>query len=175
MAKVERAGVIVDYSGLERLVKRLENLEKKQIKWGFFNRRYSSDNDNLFVAQVALWQEQGTQKAGGGQHIPPRPFFNTNVLRVTQQSDPDGAKTYRLLDDAVRTVFESRMDTKKLDAVGEHLQQSLRNEIDTWLHPKNADYTIFLKGRDDPLVDSGTMRDSVESKVTHERMRNTNA
>ena len=165
MPKVNRNGVIVDYSGWERLLKRLDVLERKEIRWGIFNKRYGADSRNrgAWVAGIAKANNDGTY---GG---PARPFFETNVDRNAMPSDPLGSKTNTLLKKLVRGTMLHKTSAGDANALGKHLQESLQQEILDFAEPRNADTTIKLKGFNDPLIETGTMYDSVEYRVIQHR------
>lgn len=167
MAKVNRNGVIVDYSGWERLLARLEVLERKEIRWGIFNKRYGADNRNrgAWVAGIAKDNNDGTY---GG---PARPFFDTNVDRNAMPADPLGSRTNTLLKKLVRGTMLHKTSAGDAKALGQHLQESLQQEILDFAEPRNADTTIKRKGFNDPLIESGTMYDSVEYRVVQNRRR----
>lgn len=166
MPKVNRNGVIVDYSGWERLLKRLEVLERKEIRWGIFNKRYGADHRNrgAWVAGVAKANNDGTY---GG---PARPFFDTNVDRNATPADPLGKRTQTLLRNLVAGTMTNKTSTSDAAALGKHLQESLQQEILDFAEPRNADTTIERKGFNDPLIETGTMYDSVEYRVVQSRL-----
>lgn len=169
MAKTTRGGVTVDTTGLDKLLKRLQILERKEIRWGFFsNSRYGPENDNMYVASIAKLQEDGGRGATG-RAIPPRPFFTSQALRVITPSDHVGSKFLTLLGTAVKSTMTGGTDASAYSAVGKHLHDSLQEEIIAWNTPANAPLTIKLKGFDDPLIHTGTMLESVEYKVVQRR------
>lgn len=168
MAKTTRGGVTVDTTNLDRLLKRLTILERKEIRWGFFNTRYGPENDNMYVASIAKLQEDGG-KGDAGNTIPSRPFFTTQALRVIEPSDPVGRKFLNLVTEAVGQVMEGQINTNAFNAVGKHLHDSLQDEIIAWNSPANAPMTIKIKGFNDPLIHTGTMLESVEYKVVQNR------
>ena len=175
MAKTTRGGVTVDTTGLDKLLKRLQILERKEIRWGFFSgSRYGPENDNMYVATIAKLQEDGGV-GGSGRTIPSRPFFTSQALRVITPSDHVGSKFLTLLGTAVRTTLEGATDASTFERVGAHLQDSLKEEILAWNSPPNAAMTIRLKKFDDPLIHTGKMYDSVEYKVVQRRKVDTNA
>lgn len=165
MAKVNRNGVIVDYSGWERLLARLEVLERKEIRWGIFNKRYGADHRNrgAWVAGIAKTNNDGTY---GG---PARPFFDTNVDRNAVPADPLGSRTRHLLRKIVAGTMVNKTSSADTANLGKHLQESLQQEILDFAEPRNADTTIKRKGFNDPLIESGTMYDSVEYRVVQKR------
>ena len=169
MAKTTRGGVTVDTTGLDKLLKRLQILERKEIRWGFFSgSRYGPENDNMYVATIAKLQEDGGRGATG-RVIPPRPFFTTQTLRVITPSDHVGSKFLTLLGAAVKSTMTGGTDASAYSAVGKHLHDSLQEEIIAWNTPANAPMTIKLKGFDDPLIHTGLMLESVEYKIVQRR------
>lgn len=150
-----------DTTGLEKMLKRLQALETKEVQWGFFpESRYTKANDRLPVAEVARRQEQGAPE----YRIPPRPFFSSQVLRIHAIGDPVNVKfTVRLK--GLVTDYMLGFRTKSFQPLREVLQQSLQQEILDWSSPPNAQKTIDNKGFDDPLIHTGKMYDSVKAKL----------
>lgn len=59
-----------------------------------------------------------------------------------------------------------KKDNKKLVSnLAEDIVELYKRIIDKWVAPKNSPYTISQKGRDDPLVDKGYMRDNVTFRL----------
>lgn len=175
MVKTTRGGVTVDTTGLDKLLKRLQILERKEIRWGFFsNSRYGPENDNMYVASIAKLQEDGGIGASG-YSIPSRPFFTSQALRVITPSDHVGGRFLTLLGAAVKSTMTGQTDAAAYIKVGRHLQESLQEEILAWNTPANAQKTIRLKGFDDPLIHTGKMYDSVEYRVVQQRKVETDA
>lgn len=169
MAKTTRGGVTVDTTGLDKLLKRLQILERKEIRWGFFSgSRYGPENDNMYVASIAKLQEDGGV-GGSGRTIPSRPFFTTHALRVITPSDHVGSKFLTLLGAAVKSTMTGGTDASAYAAVGKHLHDSLQEEIIAWSAPENAPMTIKIKRFNDPLIHTGTMLESVEYKIVQRR------
>lgn len=170
MAKTTRGGVTVDTTGLDKLLKRLQILERKEIRWGFFSgSRYGPKNDNMYVATIAKLQEDGRSGSSGINTIPSRPFFTTQALRVITPSDHVGSKFLTLLGTAVKSTMTGGTDASAYNAVGKHLHDSLQEEIIAWNSPANAPMTIKIKGKNDPLIHTGMMLESVEYKIVQRR------
>ena len=141
-----------------------------EIQVGFFSSaRYA---DGTPVASVALWNEFGTRKKDGRQHIPPRPFFR-RALRKSQRG--------------ISAILGDDIDPKKMavdrqtaNKVGAYVQGMIQNEIVTLRTPANARVTIEGgwiksyhgkwirikgKGGTNPLIADGTMRLAVTWQV----------
>lgn len=143
-----------------RMVKAKTNVDAKV---GFFpESRYGPDNDNLSVAQVAQWQEEGTrggQKNGSG--IPARPFMRTSIRGL--RKDKDFSK-------AVIEGFVGLLDNRLTasawaESLGLVAKRSMQDNIVKWATPPNSQRTIDLKGFNDPLVERGKMWESVDVKL----------
>lgn len=105
------------------------------------------------VAQVAFWNEFGTKKT------PPRPFMrNTVASKSPRWGNALGMALRRHNYDAARA----------LDDMGQGIQKQVRESITNWTDPPNSKLTRELKGKNKPLIDSGTMRNAVSYEVTDE-------
>ena len=146
------------------LKRRLKQLATAKVQVGFFSDKvYGPENGSLQVAQVALWQEQGTYSmVTGDARIPERPFMTTTFhqfMRVTK-----GRRLAKAMASGVASVlFSNQMNG--LNAVGDVIKQEMQDQITKWSSPANAPSTVSKKGRNDPLVDTGFMRDCVAFRV----------
>lgn len=104
----------------------------------------------LSVAQVAFWNEFGTETA------PPRPFFRR---MVAEKSKGWGV----LMGAAAKATGYRTQET--LNMVGGVIRDELRQSINTLKDPPLAESTIRRKGSDKPLVESGWMQKSASFEV----------
>ena len=73
--------VIKDTRVWDAMKKNLMKGKDFSIDTGFFDKYYGPENDNLSVAQVAQWQEEGTKGGqGNGSGIPMRPFIRAGFM-----------------------------------------------------------------------------------------------
>ena len=143
--KVQRRGG----KKLQRLLREAGKGGVSGVKVGFFSTaRYENGTP---VAAVAAWNEFGTET------IPERPFFR-NALAESERS--------------VGRILQGGLDTKKMvvgeqlaGRVGAHIQGKIRDSITALKEPPNAPETVRLKGSSDPLLDTGTLRNSVDWEV----------
>lgn len=144
-----------DRRGWEKLKKRLQRFDKRAVDVGFFRKsKYGSENDNLYVAEVAWMNDQGTSV------IPPRPFMTVDFeSHILKQFVKDSKAIFiRLLLD--RNFFYQ----KELDALGEKYKNDLRTII--FDYPgSNSQWWIDQKGFDDPLFHTGEMVESVDYRI----------
>jgi hypothetical protein len=102
------------------------------------------------VVEVALANEFGTDRA------PERPFMRTSAKELAPKMRELGAKL-------LAAVIAGRMTVDQaLDRLGLTAQTAIKKTIDDWEIPPNAPATIAKKGANNPLVDTGQMRNSVQ-------------
>ena len=146
-----------DRKKLDGIISSLNKLDALEVQVGFFNTRYPDSNDNLYVAQVAQWQEEGVP----ANNIPPRPMFRTHLFsKIT-------GGTYKILNRVVLTAVCDKQLTprKAYEDVGEKLVEDLKNIIAEGVPPKNVDWWAAKKGNLPPLTHTGFMKDSVDYRV----------
>lgn len=125
----------------------------KHLDVGWWSSSYGAENNNLPIAQVAKWNNEGTITS------PARPFLSIDFINHCVKYLPSFAVSLNLI-----AQGKSNWDTeyKKL---GARAKEDLQAIIDDYTDPANSPITIAIKGRDDPLVDTGLMRDSVNVRV----------
>lgn len=161
-----------DTSKFDNALKRLETLCKKELQWGFFeNSVYSESHSNkeaagLPVAQVAYWNENGSRLA------PPRPFFTASIVRIVANPDTNEPwKCKQQVCNIIDATIKNGRNVAPLNALGKMLADDLKEKIGTYgldagdENPRNAPAWAARKGHDQPLIESGTMHDSVEYKI----------
>lgn len=136
--------------GMAALIARLEKLAQEEVKVGIFeDSKYGPENDNLPVAQVALWQEQGTATS------PSRPFMSATMSNSeVEDIIKFGMKA------AVAAVAHKSDPDKFLDGIGEGVAGFMQLTAFDW-PGSNSTSTIKSKGFNDPLLHTGKMIDSI--------------
>ena len=128
---------------------------KGLVKVGFQDgMKYPSKSGNpVYVAQVAFWNEYGTQGSAHGGPIPPRPFFRSMIA----------AKSPKWGDNLGRVLAANNYDVKKsLALAGGKIVEQLQDSIKNGGWEKNSARTVAKKGFATPLIDSGVMwRDAI--------------
>lgn len=163
-----------NFSKLEKLAK---NLSKKYyVDIGILGENSKSEEGGLTTAGIGAVQEFGTDKAGRGNKtvIPERSFIRMPL--ETGQEDIEKAlepKIVQLLEDGeIEQIF------KLIGIAGEARIQEAFDTAGFGQWPENSQVTIegskpdkegnqFIKGKgsDSPLIDDGTLRKSITSKV----------
>lgn len=104
------------------------------------------------VAEVAYKQEFGSPS----ENIPSRPFFR-HAITVNQENwSAVIANGFRHYDGDIELAMR---------AAGEVIVDDLRNSVINWSTPPNAQYTVDLKGFNNPLVDTGQLANSFGYEV----------
>ena len=128
----------------------------KSLRVGFFeSARYP---DGTPVAAVMAWQEFGTRRADGSQHIPERPAFRQALKR----GEDDVRQLVRESIDPETMVVS---DTLALE-LGEMVKGHVQRQIVELKKPPNAPATIAAKGSTNPLVDTGKALRSVTHRTS---------
>lgn len=148
--------VTSDFSKLLKLTAKLKELDGTVLEWGFFeDKRYGAENDNLPVAAVALWNEQG-------DNGPARPFFSSSV--------DSNKKEYRgMCKQIVILALSGARWQSALKALGAKAVRDVQESISTWNSPMNSpSWTAFkasVGAPTKPLEYTGVMRDSVDYRI----------
>ena len=140
-----------------------------ELAVGFF--ATAKYQDGTAVTNVAAWNEFGTRRRDGSQHIPERPFFRNAIKDVE-------ADVRQFLKQATP---ETMVVTRKMAAaMGEIVKAAIQKSIRDLDDPPNAPVTIeggmvrtstgkwiYIKGKGskNPLIDIGFMRTSVSYAV----------
>lgn len=130
----------------------MEKLAKgnQVVRCGFFPEAQYPDGTS--VAMVAAIQNYGAP----ARNIPPRPFF-TNMVRRGESEWP------RVLVSAIKARnYDIQL---ALADLGHEMEGELRQSIQQTNSPPLRPATIKRKGHSKPLVDTGTMLNSIVSKV----------
>lgn len=147
-------------------VKRRLTVAKKQVDIGWFNVNYSADNNYLPVAQVAKWNEEGHRNGGmfAGTITPPRPFIRTLFMHgMEAYMNDNAARLCWLVGTGKKTWQEVHEEAGKAGI------QMMKDSIDVKQSPKNSPLTIEIKGFNNPLIESGYMKDTVAFRVKARR------
>lgn len=149
--------ITVDTSGWDKLKKNLLKANQEELNVGFFpESRYDSSNDNLPVAQVAQFMEEGDPV-----RYPPRPFIRAGFL--PRLKTPEYIPIFQ---QAIKSVLDGQSTFRQAYAqLGPIMVRGLQNEIIGWDTPPNSPQTIEAKGFNDPLINTGKMLESVDFKI----------
>lgn len=129
----------------ERTQRLIDELKMTKLYVGFKAGEHFEEN-GIDVAEVALRNEFGDD------NIPSRPF-------MSQTYEKHDSEIIKLTKDAFANNDNAH---DILRAIGEGIAGLMKAEIDSGEFAPNAPSTIARKGSNKPLIDTGTMRDSIE-------------
>ena len=147
----------VDKKVWEAMKKKFRQADSIQLSVGFFEEdRYGPENENLPVAYIARIQDAGLGP-------PARPFMSgaqglTGVVRSAPYK-----KDYQ--EAARRIILNLSSVQQEYAKLGTFLVQDTKEIIEQWSSPPNAALTVELKGFNDPLIETETMKNSVKFKI----------
>lgn len=166
--------IVSDQLMLERLWKRLQDLNQKEIQYGYFEEsRYATDDNrgamNLPVATLAWWHENGLGSNVLGPPVqvnyPARPFFTQSIEKaknIVKEEAP-----------GVFTRIIAGKQEKNMLRIGNRLIETVHDAIDEQNFQALQPKTIADKRREGwpkpekILEESGTLRNSVEAKIVN--------
>jgi hypothetical protein len=163
MAKKQRKTKSVD-KGQKKVLRELNEIKSATIEAGYFEQERSSDS-KLSLADIAIWNEFGTFEAAGGRggaqigHIPPRPFlrpaYDENIVKYQ-------ATAKRLMQQlAGRSIGGLRI----LRTIGAMMVSDIKKKITDIKAPPNTPATIAAKGFNNPLIETGTLRNRADFRI----------
>jgi len=142
----------VDTKKWDKLKKDLQQLDRIKLQLGWFGTHYGSENDNLPHAYVAAINEEGTEK------IPPRPFMRVG-LKQELKTDTKAFATM------IHSVVSGKSVMNAAKTASPAFVAMLKKIMNEWSSPPNAPRTVAEKGFNNPLIDTGELRDSIQVKV----------
>lgn len=138
--------------GWKKALSAIADLKKVGVKTGLQSDA-GVNNDNVSIVEYAAFNEFGTAT------IPARPF-------IASTADDKRVSWSAVMDKMVGEAVLGKVSVKyALEIVGQKMESDIKTKITTLREPKNADSTIALKGSSNPLIDTGTMRNSVRYLV----------
>ena len=141
---------IQEFGGVAEIPEREQEIYRSLNKSGYFNKkgRFVRREKSNFATTHIIPAHTVT--------IPPRPF-----MRDTIANNRDGWG--QMLGDNLKK--KGYNVDEALAVCGEEMTDQMKAEIKALDDPPNARSTIRKKGFDNPLIDTGHMRDSVSSEV----------
>lgn len=147
-----------DLSGLKKLEKNCRTMNKRHIRFGWYEgKKYPTSHPNagISVAQVAYWQEYGI---GGDKPLPSRPYFRQTINKVKRGHY-----------NQIKKVFLTGLHGNNVDTVLKPLSESTvveyKKSVAMQNYKKLSDYTVSLKGHNYQMLDSGVMMDNFKARV----------
>lgn len=152
---------------INKFIASLNKIEKESVDYGYFNGTvHKTEHDKSGITEAGLMTilEFGSESAS----IPPRPVF-TRTGENMQGSDNSKAFRIPLRNFVVQASQNKDNISKVLLDIGNIMRLATQANFGkggSLNLEKNADKTIALKGRDDPLVHTGELRDSMKVQTS---------
>ena len=149
-----KASVKVKDTGYKKFIKQMDKVKGAYVKVGVLDGEYP---DGQTIAQVALWNEFGTETA------PERSFLRSTLTE--KAADLDKWREFFL-----RKVVAGEMTPHDaLSGIGFRLREAFKTKIRSNVPPANAPRTVAAKARDgvapNTLMHTGRLLDSIEFEV----------
>lgn len=130
----------------------LKKLSKMEIRVGFQSGKAKEENGTDLV-EIAAFNELGSS------NVPARPFMKQSFENHEDELQAACSK-------AIKTVSSGGSAEQALNQLGVTCKALVQMEIRDGKFVPNAESTIKKKKSDKPLIDTGTMRQSVQYVVT---------
>lgn len=146
------AKVTMNTKALKSLEKKLIKASHEAVQVGFFDGKLHPSGD-MTIAEVAAVQEYGTRE------VPARPFMTTTVMRDQE--------FLVYLENGLSSIYWGVTPNAKrgLRGAGQVLAESMKASVETWSNPANSLSTVRRKGFNDPLVETGTMKENISWRL----------
>ena len=156
--------------GWEALKRRLPEIEGAHVKVGLpqgvgqeakkVRGEEGEQVSGVTVAMVGWWNEFGTRKKDGRQHVPERSFIRS----THDEQRPKLKKIIRFL--TLQLISGEISIRTGLARLGEFMKAKIQAKIVALDSPPNAPSTVAKKGSDNPLVDIGQMNQSITYEIS---------
>lgn len=151
-----------DSKGLDKLIKQLRAVSDAEVQVGWFEEhRYGEDNENLAMAQVAQWQEEGRRGTATSPPIPERPFMREG-MRTAFKNGANKEDFHKV----IKAVVQGESVLTAMKSITDNLEETMKKVMEAWDDPPNAAMTIAEKGFDDPLIHTRQLINNVTAKVS---------
>lgn len=141
----------------KRFLKELQKLSEKQVRVGLKRgkkgKRHNGTSSQTDLVDIALYNELGTST------IPSRPFL-AQTVQMHEEEIKEMAAT-----EVSQALLGEKDSQQAFEVIGEDVRKKVQNRIDEGQFVPNAPSTIRRKGHDHPLIDTGTMRDSISYTI----------
>lgn len=138
-------------------MKQLRELAELEVRVGYQrgDGAVASGNDGrrADLVDIALWNELGTV------NIPPRPFMRDSVDKHRDDIE-------HFMMEQEKALQEGAAAKGILEMVGLFMKDLIQTEIEQGDFAANAQATIRRKGSNKPLIDTGTLKNSVNYWIT---------
>jgi len=126
-------------------------IDKAVVKTGI--QSDAGENEGVSIAEYAAFNEFGTR------NIDERPFMRKTF-------DDNLANYNKLIERLFKGMLGGKLDAKfAFNTLGQQTEDDMKDTITNGKFTANAQSTIDKKGSSSPLIDTGTMRNSIRYEV----------
>jgi len=146
--------------GLEKVLKHFQSLDDLEIFTGYFKEQgnhssASGEGESLSYAEIMELHHFGTD------NIPSRPLLSIATGELKRGNDKD---LLQFCKDACGQIGKLPSNSKKIGREMRDYSKAIFGDMSVM--DSNAPLTQALKGRDEPLVDTGELRDNLAYKTS---------
>lgn len=168
-----KVGTELNLDGLKKLERRLKAAEKLEGVYGIIddsgNPNQAPHSGGKSVHEVGVLQELGDPNNtlnGREAPIPPRPFFSTKVMEKMPEWKRQMVNKIlkKLWNVSASTRFKTNLKNLTVKA-----GRDIKISIIQWSEPGNSPFTKKMKGFDDPLIETGKLKESAKGIVRNKK------
>jgi hypothetical protein len=138
----------------EKLLRELRRLGETEVFVGFQHGTKHKKSKEADVLDIAMWNELGTSNG-----IPSRPFIRDTY-------DMNEAAIAKFTETMVARVTNGEMEIPQAaSALGIYVVSLMQTQIDNGAYKPNSKKTRRRKRSDQPLIDTGMMKQSIRAVV----------
>lgn len=156
----KKGGIEIVDHGMDAIKKEISKLKALKIYLGVqgSDAKRQHPNADATIGEIAIWNHYGTYQ-NGEQHVPPRPFIDEGISRIS------AGEIRAHVQSAIADIIDGRAEKAEdaLATIGEDAVEVMREAFDdsrSWAEPL-AKSTKIRKGHDQPLLDTGTLREAI--------------
>ena len=128
-------------------------IDNAGVKVGVQSDAGTPDKSDTPIVEYAFYNEMGTR------HIPERPFIRSTA-------DEKRRAWNSLIDNVIDQMLRGTVQPKTgLNRLGQQATRDIKDKINAIKDPPNAASTIAIKGSRNPLINTGTLRNSIRHVV----------
>ena len=157
-----KKGVTDIDKGYKKIIQSIKDLGVNGINVGISKDK--TNHEGVSIAQYAYWNEVGVEsKDGKGWKIPPRPF-----MRGWADSNKENIK--QTMQSVAQAVSSGKIEAETaVERIGQYCQDGIKSYIRRGDFTPNSPATIEKKGSSRPLIDTGTMRNSIRYEIVRNK------
>ena len=157
-----KKGVTDIDKGYKKIIQSIKDLGVNGINVGITSDKINKEG--VSIAQYAYWNEVGVEsKDGKGWKIPLRPF-----MRGWADSNKENIK--QTMQSVAQAVSSGKIEAETaVERIGQYCQDGIKSYIRRGDFTPNSPATIEKKGSSRPLIDTGTMRNSIRYEIVRNK------